>query len=66
MHKLITDFAGNRLILRKSGSNLMITCAENGADSGGYGDVASVILDDLDALEVIKAIEQVVRGDGDA
>lgn len=68
MHKLITDFAGNRLILRKSGSNLMITCAENGADSGGYGDVASVILDDLDALEVIKAIEQLIRGSegGDA
>lgn len=46
----------------------MITCAENGADSGGYGDVASVILDDLDAFEVIKAIEQLVKGSdgGDA
>ena len=61
-----TDFAGNRLILDKSGGNVMITCVENGADSGGYGDVASVILDGLDALEVIKAIEEMVRGYGDA
>ena len=42
----------------------MITCVDNGADNGGYSAVASVILDDIDALEVIKAIEQVVRGDG--
>lgn len=66
MHKLFTDFAGNRLILRKSGSSLMITCAENGADNGGYGDVASVILDDLDALDVIKEIQRLVTGGDDA
>lgn len=66
MHKLFTDFAGNRLILRKSGSSLMITCAENGADNGGYGDVASVILDDLDTLDVIKEIQRLVTGGDDA
>ena len=66
MHKLFTDFAGNRLILRKSGSSLMITCAENGVDSGGYGDVASVILDDLDALDVIKEIERLITDGDDA
>ncbi len=61
-----TDFYGNRLLLNKSGENIEITCVDNGADIGGCSAVASVILDDLDALEVIKAIERVVRGDGDA
>ena len=60
-----TDFYGNRLLLHKSGENIMITCVDIGAGMGGYSEVASVILDDLDALEVIKAIEQVVKGDGD-
>lgn len=60
-----TDFIGNRLLLNKSGNNIMITCVDNGADMGGYSAVASVVLDDLDALEVIKAMEQMVRGDGD-
>lgn len=63
-----TDLCGSRLLLRKSGENIVIICADSGADSGGYGDVASVVLDDLDALEVIKAIEQLIKGSegGDA
>ena len=63
---IFTDFCGNRLLLHKSGENIMITCVDIGADMGGYSEVASVILDDLDAREVIKAIEQVVKGDSDA
>ena len=58
-----TDFTGNRLLLNKSGNNIMITCADNGADMGGYSKVASVVLDELDALEVIKAIEQLIKGE---
>lgn len=63
-----TDFCGDRLLLHKSGENIEITCVDNGADMGGYSAVASVILDDLDALEVIKAIEQLIKGSvrGDA
>ena len=38
---------------------------ESGADNGGYSEVASVVLDNLDALEFVKAIEQAVRGDDD-
>lgn len=59
-----TDFTGNRLLLGKSGSNIDITCVDNGADMGGYSAVASVILDDLNALEVIKEIERLIKGSG--
>lgn len=63
-----TDLCGSRLLLSKSGENIVITCADSGADNGGYSEVASVVLDDLDALEVIKAIEQLIKGSegGDA
>ena len=60
-----TDLCGSRLLLSKSGENIVITCVDSGADNGGYSEVASVVLDDLDALELIKAVKQVVRGDGD-
>lgn len=63
-----TDFCGDRLLLSKTGENIVITCVDNEADNGGYSEVASVVLDDLDALEVIKAIEQLIKGSvgGDA
>ena len=59
-----TDSTGNRLLLHKSDNNIMITCMDNRAVMGGcYSAVSSVILDDLDALEVIKEIERLIKGE---
>ena len=61
------DYVGNdggTISIERVGSagSILITIASDTV----FGDYAAITLDDLDVLDIIKSLERLLRGDGDA